>query len=262
MVSKKLTFENIRNIRDLGGIITKNGREIKSNKLIRSDSLFKATSNDITDLNSIVEIIIDLRSDREITSKPDPHLSNAEYIHLPVNEKQTNVSIVKKYADNPEGAREFMIDNYTSLVTSNYSILKFQKFVNLLLQETNKAMLWHCSAGKDRTGFATIVVLELLEVSRDVILEDYLYSNNCVEDKKLRTLDLIKKHNIDIDENNSEKISVFHKTLDYLSTVREEYFFSLYDRIKELYGDFDGFINKGLKITDKQRYQFKNLYLK
>ncbi|MBP5470274.1 MAG: tyrosine-protein phosphatase [Candidatus Riflebacteria bacterium] len=129
------------------------------------------------------------------------------------------------------------------------------------MQEKNKAILWHCSAGKDRTGFATIIVLELLEVSRNVILEDYLYSNKCVEDKKLRTLDLIKKHNIDIDVNNSEKISVFHKTLDYLSTVREEYISSLYDKVKELYGDFDGLINKGLKITDKHRYQLKDLYL-
>ncbi len=261
MVSKKLTFENIRNIRDIGGITTKDGRKIKANKLIRSDSLFNASSKDITDLNNLIDMIIDLRSDREITSKPDPHLDNAKFIHLPVNEKQTKVSIVKTYAENPEGARKFMIDNYTSLVTSEYSILKFQKFVHLLLQEKNKAILWHCSAGKDRTGFATIIVLELLEVSRDVILEDYLYSNNCVENKKLRTLDLIKKHNLDLDINNSEKISVFHKTLDYLSTVREEYFFSLYDKIKELYGNFDGFLNKGLKITDKQRYLFKDLYL-
>ena len=103
MVSKKLTFENIRNIRDIGGITTKDGRKIKANKLIRSDSLFNASSKDITDLNNLIEMIIDLRSDREITSKPDPYLSNAEYIHLPVNEKKTNVSIVKTYAENPEG---------------------------------------------------------------------------------------------------------------------------------------------------------------
>ena len=131
----------------------------------------------------------------------------------------------------------------------------------MLLENNNKAILWHCSAGKDRTGFATIIVLELLEVNRDIIFEDYLYSNNCQkEDREALALRLMDKY--DINKDDDEIKSIFKQSLDYIYWAKEEYFLCLYDKIKEHYGDFDGFINKGLNISDKQRSKFKELYLK
>ena len=119
-----------------------------------------------------------------------------------------------------------MIDNYTSLVTSDYSILKFQKFVHLLLQEKNKAILWHCSAGKDRTGFVCMLIEALAGTSYQDIVDDYMitYDNyyeisQASDPERYAT---IKEKNIDLmlhyvisDEAGERDLSTINNYSDY-----------------------------------------------
>lgn len=70
-----------------------------------------------------------------------------------------------------------MCNIYKEIITSDFSNQAYARFLNTLLEDVGGATLWHCSAGKDRAGFATILVLYILEFDVETILEDFLATN-------------------------------------------------------------------------------------
>ena len=74
-ISQRLEFECLDNTRDLGGMITVDGRKIRPGKLIRSGQLFFASENDISRLKELVGAVADFRTDKEVSEKPDPEQS-------------------------------------------------------------------------------------------------------------------------------------------------------------------------------------------
>ena len=74
MVSKKIPFENLNNVRDLGGMVTEDGRHVKEGMLLRSGRLFEASDADKKRLAEMVDLILDFRSNDEVDKTPDPQL--------------------------------------------------------------------------------------------------------------------------------------------------------------------------------------------
>ncbi len=269
MKSLKLEFDKLNNTRDLGGMITQSGKKIIKNKLFRSGNLVRASEADIEQLRRKIELIVDFRTAKEVSEKSDPIIDGVKHIHLPAmneltagitREESATVSVIKRFAEDTNGAKDYMINIYKYFVTAQVPLVNYRKFIYLLLEKREKAVLWHCTAGKDRAGFASIIVQELLGIDEESIFEDYLYTNDCLKEEiKLITLELMHKYNID--GSNIEKSLRFQKAIDFLFGAKEEYFLGLFEKIKEVYGNFDGFISKGLKITDEQRETFCNLYL-
>lgn len=269
MRSEKLDFENLNNVRDLSSLVTKNGKKIIKGKLIRSGHLTGASESDIDKLGKMVEIIFDFRSKKETIEKADPVIRGAEHINLPVirdltegitREKKATLSLVERFADNSEGARIHMINIYKSFVTDELPLNSYKKFIEMLLIKRDKAALWHCTAGKDRAGFGAVIIEEILGLDRDDIFDDYLYTNECIKDEVSEiALRLSKKYLKP--EPSSEEVCVFNKTIEYLFGAKEEYLSGVYQKIEELYGDFNGYIRDGLKISQEQIDLFKNIYL-
>ena len=160
----------IRNMRDLGGLRTADGRKIKPQMLIRSAHLAQAEEQDTENISEV----IDLRTPAERQESPD-RTYGCVYTPLPVFE-EINAGI-----SHEEKARERAIPNMEIL----YGMLierypdAFRRILLRIMQHdyTKGAILWHCTEGKDRCGITTALVLEMLGVDRETIMEDYLKTN-------------------------------------------------------------------------------------
>ncbi|MBQ7567704.1 tyrosine-protein phosphatase [bacterium] len=158
---RRVTFESTRNTRDLGGLPTRKGY-VKDGMLYRSGALCYATDNDRRTIAELgINTIIDLRTAKEVDKKegPDrlPEDSSIVTMYLPMAFKGDH-SIGRYYS--------YALDNDESVCA----------FFRTLAQPKAYPILYHCSAGKDRTGVMTALLLELLGTPRPVIMDDYLQS--------------------------------------------------------------------------------------
>ncbi len=186
-------FEGIVNARDLGGIRI-GDKTVKSGLLLRTAHLHDASDKDRKRLQEEFHLrrIFDFRSLEEALLQPDLPIPGADIIQLPTldiqAEKESGEAIPEEtWLDLPrhivslafmqmfqEKGREL----YPSLVLSEFSQLQYASFLQLILETTEGAVLWHCSQGKDRTGMGAAFILAALGASRETILQDFDRSND------------------------------------------------------------------------------------
>jgi len=179
-----LPIEGGYNFRDLGGIITENNRLIKSNYLIRTDELSGLTENDLNflaDLN--VKSIVDFRTnDERVLSVDKIPLTTVNEFHLDIMAGSMTV-FMSKMKSGTSDYKAMLHYFYTELITSENAIKEYKSFFNILQSEENCSVIYHCTAGKDRTGIATALILSALNVNSSVIEQDYMLSNQFLEKK-------------------------------------------------------------------------------
>jgi protein-tyrosine phosphatase len=172
------------NFRDLGGFRTKEGRYTKWGKLFRADELSNLTEEDLEYLANIpITSVIDFRAQNEVKRSPDklPHTVRFTY---PIAITPGNLS--------NEGIQANLlsanIDNRMkhmnrSLVSDPQCVRAFRIFFAIVQNNLSAPLIFHCSAGKDRTGMAAALVLYSLGVDEQSIMEDYLSSKIYLSDK-------------------------------------------------------------------------------
>ena len=266
MISRKIEFENLNNTRDIGGMTGFEGRKILPGKLIRSANLFPASPSDLEKLAALVDTVADFRTDTECEQMPDPRIPGVSYHHIPILDQRTDGVTREKEADeamwkeilrHPEMARSHMVDVYNDFAGNDYCISQYRKFARLLLDDHSRAVLWHCTAGKDRAGFGTVIVQELLGVSRDDIYADYVFSNENLREQVEGMAENIRK------ELGPDTAAAWDSVEAMMNTylAKEEYLDSVYKSIEDLYGNFDGYIEKALGITPEERALIRDKYL-
>ncbi len=261
MESSNIKLNNTINTRSLSSLVNKNGQHIKKNYLIRSDALNHIDQEDVKQLKEIYHIkrIIDFRCDNEIISEPDLMISTIEYIHCPVlpNER---VGITRKGKDEDsfkefvkvlhengiQKSIDFMSKIYEEFLTP-FATEGYKRFLHILLEDVQGATLWHCSAGKDRAGFATILILYCLDFDMDVIFKDYM-DTNIYYQKKIANLTSLY----------GEK---YKEILETLFGVQENYFQILFSKIKEQFGSMDNYLENNLSITSLEKEKLRQIYL-
>ena len=262
-MSQKIEFEKLRNTRDLGGMKTADGRKVKAEKLIRSGHLITASENDQRKLAKLVDTVVDFRSEKECTERPEPNIGGIKYYHIPVLEapkpgvtrdEDSYEEVRKNMLGESELARKYMVRVYGSFITSEHCRSQYERFIRLLLEDHSKAVLWHCTAGKDRAGFGTVIVQELLGVSKADIIDDYLLTNTYLEPEIREIIESIRKKTGFMNEESE-------KALRFMFAAWQDYLEGAYSLITEHYGSFDGYIRDGLHITDTEREKFRNMYL-
>lgn len=258
-----IKFENLHNVRDLGGMVTRDNKSIKKGKLFRSGHLFEASENDLKKLSDCVDVIVDFRTDKEKNEKPDPAIGQIDYYHLPIIESLTAGVTREKDADEkamemlmmePEKAKAYMCNTYIGFVGGDFPISQYEKFVRLLLEDRDKGVLWHCTAGKDRAGFASVIVEEILGVERDVIKEDYLKTNVYLKED-IKALVNMLQNMTGVKSEKSEE------ALKYLFGAEPDYLDTLYKEIDDRFGSFENFITFGLHISKEEQRRLKDEYL-
>ena len=263
-MSTKLSYEKLNNTRDLGGMASAFGGKILPGRLIRSGRLFSASESDKERLAQTVDLIIDFRSAQELREGPDPEIPGAEHIHIPAfRERQTGVSreeetereAMRMVFEDPDASMRLMKKVYGDFVADEYVVSQYRRFAGLLLEGRERAILWHCTAGKDRAGFAAVIAQALLGVDREAIMEDYLLTNDNIKDEVEGLVAMVAR-------DSPAPSARAEKAARLFFSAQEDYLHAVYEKADELYGGFEGFLSLGLGVTDAQREQLREMYLR
>ena len=172
-MSDILGIEKKRNLRDLGGYKTQNGKHVKKGYFFRSSRLMDFDQAELEILNSLhIKKIYDLRSKEEVKDAPDPELQGAEYIHssaaVRADGTEVNFSPAALIAENVYSKESN--DEFTHKVYGNLPFCYAYKKIFEDIIAGNVPILFHCSAGKDRTGIAAILILLALGVDEETAM--------------------------------------------------------------------------------------------
>lgn len=174
-----IALEAAHNVRDLGGYVLGDGRTIAWGRLLRGDGLHHLTSADLTALAPVgLRTVLDLRTAAEIAERgafpvanvPAGHPTIA-MVHLPVIDSTWQHQDVPQFDAHDEPEVEFLTWAYRSMLVEGGR--RFGEAVRLLARPDALPAIFHCAAGKDRTGILAALVLAALGVDDDVIVGDY-----------------------------------------------------------------------------------------
>ena len=262
-MSTRIPMEKLPNTRDLGGMTGAGGRTIRPGKLIRSGQLKDATPKDIEELARRVELILDFRNGEEHANVPDPEIPGVEQIHLPIldgrapgvaQDEESHRAAMRSLFESPEKAKAIMTHVYEDFVSRPYCLDKYRQFLMLLAEDRQKAVLWHCAAGKDRAGFGAVLIQALLGVSREDILEDYMVTNVYLAEVIDRMCDEHAQLTGLTDQSHRDAMTYFFGAKIELITAA-------LNKTDELYGGFDGLFEKGLQIPPDIQERMRGMYL-
>lgn len=247
-----LTIKKVRNFRTVGNIKNKDGRTLKEGKLYRSANLFKLKPKSFKTIKNLgIREIIDLRNSKEIAQKPDRIPEGVVYKNESAFEDEGDQldqarKLVLKGKVNGYDAENRMLDFYRNYVTEHPEVIR--KIITGIL-ESDTPVLYHCTAGKDRTGIITALMLTILKFDRKTINNDYLLSNNYrkkLVDKRLglaRNLHFVYP-----------KLDI--RVLEKLSWVETAYLDAAFNEINKKYGSTDRYIQKVLGISEEKREEY------
>ena len=177
-MERRIVLEGAVNFRDQGGYPTENGRFVTWRRLFRSDSLHDLTESDVQTITGTLGLttIVDLRSINSVLEDGRGllALSGIAYHNYPFLERR---GIEPPTSGSDPGERLTAIYQWILL---NAGTLMAQAF-NALAQDVNQPALFHCNAGKDRTGVLGATLLSVLGVSREDVVADFLMTNEVID---------------------------------------------------------------------------------
>ena len=172
-----IALEAVHNFRDLGGYRTADGQTVRYGALFRADGLQRLTAADVETLRPLgLRTVIDLRTDREIVERGTfpRDAYPVRWHHLPV----IDVTWEPNASDGMEPA-DFLYEQYRSML--DYGEPRYAEAFRLLGLPGAFPAVFHCAAGKDRTGIMAALILGMLGVPDDVIVDDYALTRPAME---------------------------------------------------------------------------------
>lgn len=174
-LDRRISLEGAFNFRDLGGYPAAGGRTIAWRRLFRSDGLSRLTADDLVTLVDLgIETVVDLRTvgERERESMPEGPFTPAVH-HLPMMDVLPTDEELVSWVD-----EDFLIGRYSQMLDDGSAAIA--EAVRVLSEDGAVPAVFHCAAGKDRTGILAAVVLGVLGVPDDVIADDYAMSQTAM----------------------------------------------------------------------------------
>lgn len=255
-----LPIQNGHNFRDLGGYATTDGHTVKWGHLIRSGHLNTLDQHDLNILDQLqVKYDLDFRAPEEITSQPDRVPQGATYTSLPVFQTdETDAShsqeqIMAEYSGRFDAGYNHMLDVYRDMVTTDQAKKSYQAFFSHLLGNNDQnAVLFHCTAGKDRTGMGAVFLLSALNVDRPTVIRDYLLTNAVTKEYVDARIEKIRRAGLP---------AAFAENTRALATVSPDYINTALAEIDNQYGDVKNYLHQYLNLSQEQLNDLQKMYL-
>jgi protein tyrosine/serine phosphatase len=257
-----LGIKSVPNLRDLGGYKTSDGRVVSSGLVYRSNQLSRIPAGDMEMLAMLgLERAYDLRTAAERKYQPGELPRGVNYVWLDVlaDSPQAGPAQLEALMKDPEQANEALgggkaaagfAESYREFVSLPSAQKSYRKLFLELGDREQLPALFHCTTGKDRTGWAAAAFLTLMGVPKETVYEDYLRSNDYILRAYKRPIDQFIAAGIDPDIPAA------------ILGVKKEYLDAAFDQMEKKYGSIEKYFSKGLGINADQQKAMRDLYLK
>jgi len=241
--ARHLNLAGASNFRDLGGYAGKDGRLVRWRQIFRSNHLGHLTADDVAMLRRLgVKSAFDFRG-REERNAALCGVDEIEVHSLPV--EPTVVATLRAIfttgrTPTPDDAHDVMRDSYRGYVQQNTP--RFRALFARMLEDRAPLVI-HCTAGKDRTGFACALILHALGVPDEVIGEDYLLTNRFYRRDPSASNDLPDE------------------VRQVLASVQESFLAAAFQTINDGYGDLGAYMRDGLGLGTAEHAHLQARYL-
>jgi protein-tyrosine phosphatase len=251
------------NLRDLGGYQTLEGKFVVRGKVYRSNELYAINEDDLIKLQKLkLKSDYDLRTPAEISAQPDRVPAGVKYFELDVMADENlivtpaqiealfqNPKLASEKLGGTEGVEGDFIALYRSLVLLPSAQKSYRTLFLSLLNSSSEPEVFHCTNGKDRTGWAAAALLTLLGVPKEEVLSDYLRSNEYLLPMHQRAIDAFVSGGGDP----GVPVAIFG--------VKREYLQAAFDQMYQRYGTIEKYFSEGLKINSIQQRRLRDMYL-
>ncbi len=267
--SNHVYLDGARNFRSVGGYATADGQQVKADMLYRSDDLSRLSWDDLERLSELgLARVYDLRWDEERVNRPnrlppgedsyfDPGNETGHEVEFPETESPSPIEVIeipiyyepldrgvtrRKIVSGKVETGEFqrlMIEENRAFALDYRE--QWAELLRRVAEPESLPALIHCAEGKDRTGFATALILLALGVPRETVIEDYILSNEFLE----RRANLLSR---------LAWIGSWFRTrpeeVRPLLEVRREYLEAGFEEIDRVYGGIDAYLRDGLGLKE------------
>ena len=258
---ESLGIASIPNLRDLGGYQTSDGRTIASGLVYRSNQLSHIKPEDMKKLAGLnLKNAYDMRTKVERDKRPEELPPGVNYVVLDVlaDSPQAGPAQLEKLMADPKVANAELgggkveagfIASYREFVTLPSAQREFSNLFRGLADKQQLPALFHCTTGKDRTGWAAAAFLTLMGVPKDTVYEDYLRSNDNILKAYQKVIDGFVAAGGDAEIPKA------------VLGVKKEYLDAAFDEMEKKYGSIDKYFSEGLGIEVAQQQALRDLYL-
>ena len=262
-----ISFEKVINARELGGVLTADGRRVKDGVLFRSAHLADITDRDIEGIHNLgIRKIIDFRSKNETDKMPDRDIAGVNHVQIEVLSLNGHLfKGMSKAFENADsfdtGMSSFVMSEaakmlcdgfYVSFVDDPDSQAAYAEFMREVLDADGAPILWHCTQGKDRTGLGAAFILAALGADRKTIVDEFALTNIAYEEDIRRIKGLVK----DMGGAEAE-----FNCVDTLVGVSVPSFEEALDWIDANYGGMSDYLANQLKLTQEGIGLLRKYYL-
>lgn len=189
-----MPLDGALNFRDLGGYATRDGRIVRWGRVFRSDALHALTTADLEVVAGLgLRAVFDLRWPHEREEQPTciPATNGHRSVHLMLADdpdRRAGKGLLDQILDGmlPEADDDYVISIYQEVLVNGASM--FGTMLTHLADEDWLPALFHCAAGKDRTGIAAALLLSVLGVDDETILDDYELTNIYRSNRRIEEL--------------------------------------------------------------------------
>ena len=244
---QRVPLVGVHNLRDLGGYRNADGRQLRAGLLFRAGELSGANAADRARLEALgIRHICDFRSDQERAQAPDPQLPGWRF-----DQRCHSVKVAgagdERFAELMKARQAGRDIDWAGLLTQFYGVMpdqfagQYRALFEQLVDRPGEPLLFHCTAGKDRTGIAAALVLLALDVPETTVMQDYLLSNRYVSKSTAVPAGL----------------PADLRDIPALAQVRREYLQAALDGIRVRYGSVDAYLEQALGLNAERRARLR-----
>jgi len=258
---QSIKIASVPNLRDLGGWPTRDGGTVRYGLLYRSTDLTNLAGADMEAFAALgIRSVYDLRTEPERVAQPDRVPPGTEQVTLDVCKdlKDSAPAELLNVMSDPKAAQAvlgdgrglaFFEEGYREIVTLSSACSSYHRLFSDLTSAEHRPALFHCTTGKDRTGWAAAAMLMLLGVPDDLVMKEYLLTNTQLLPAEKSNIDRFKAEGGD------------PELLRPVVGVAPEYLNAALEQMRKDYGTIEGYFSDGLKLDENVQATLREVFI-